>query len=156
MAEFRSIRRRAMTCEVIARPKANAHTARMKASAAHLVTASLVLAALFHLLTGVGLLGAQRLAALYGVAIPGDDLLLLMRHRALLFAILGGFMLHAAWSPPLQWWALGAGLVSTAGFIALCAGTAWVTPALRTVMWIDVGLFVALLAALVARLVSLR
>ena len=53
----------------------------------HFITAVLLAAAVFHLLPAMGLLGAGRLAALYGVSIPGDDLLLLMRHRALLFGI---------------------------------------------------------------------
>ena len=120
----------------------------------HFITAVLLAAAVFHLLPAMGLLGAGRLAALYGVSIPGDDLLLLMRHRALLFGILGAFMLHAAWSPPLQPWALFAGLLSTAGFVSLAWGAAWLTPPLRTVMWIDVLLVAALGAGLVVRLVA--
>jgi len=124
--------------------------------AAHLVTAALLAAALFHLLPAVGVLGAQRLMSLYGVEIPGDALLVLMRHRALLFALLGAFMLHAAWSPPLQAWALALGLASTGGFVLLAGNGGWLTAPLRAVMWIDVALFVALLAALGARLLSLR
>lgn len=120
--------------------------------AQYVVTATLLAAAVFHLLPAVGLLGADRLASLYGVSIPGNDLLLLMRHRALLFGILGAFMLHAAWSPPLQVWALAAGLVSTAGFVALAWGEAWLTPALRVVMWVDVGLVATLAIGLVVRI----
>jgi len=123
---------------------------------AHLVTAALLFAALFHLLPAVGVLGAQRLASLYGVAIPGDDLLVLMRHRALLFALLGAFMLHAAWSPPLQGWALAAGLVSTGGFVWLAWTSGWLAAPLRTVMWIDVALFAALAVAGGVRMLSLR
>ena len=118
----------------------------------HFVTAALLAAAVFHLLPAIGLLGADRLASLYGVSIPGNNLLLLMRHRALLFGILGAFMLHAAWSPPLQVWALAAGLVSTAGFVTLAWGEAWLTPALRVVMWVDVGLVAALAIGLVVRI----
>lgn len=120
--------------------------------ASPLITAALTVAGIVHLLPAAGLLGAERLAALYGVAIPGDDLLLLMRHRAMLFGVLGAFMLHAAWSPALQAWALAAGLASTLGFVVLAWGSPWLTPALRTVMWIDVGLGVALAVGLVVKL----
>ena len=123
--------------------------------AAPFVTGTLLVAGLFHVLPVAGVLGAERLASLYGVAVGDPALLLLMRHRAVLFGVLGAFMLHAAWSPPLQGWALAAGLVSTASFVAL-AMAAPLTPALRTVMWIDVALFAALLAALGLRAVATR
>ncbi len=112
----------------------------------------LLVAALVHLLPLTGVLGATRLAALYGVAIGEPALLVLMRHRAVLFGVLGAFMLHAAWSPPLQPWALGAALASTASFVAIALGSAPLSPALRTVMWIDVVLVVLLLVALMLRL----
>ena len=115
------------------------------------VTAVLLAAAVFHLLPAVGVLGAQRLSALYGVTIPGDALLVLMRHRALLFALLGAFMLHAAWSPALQGWALVLGLASTGGFVLLAWNEAWLPAPLRLVMWIDVALFVALAIAAAVR-----
>jgi hypothetical protein len=114
------------------------------------VTGALLLAALFHLLPAVGVLGAERLASLYGVAIADPALLVLMRHRALLFGVVGAFMLHAAWAPALQPWAIAAGLASTVGFVALAAGM----PALRMIVWIDAGLIVALAVAAVLRLRS--
>lgn len=107
-----------------------------------------------HLLPAVGLLGAQRLASLYGIEVPGDALLVLMRHRALLFGLLGAFMLHAAWTPALQAWALAMGLASTGVFVLLAWNEGWLPAELRVVMWIDVGLFAALLAAGVARVLG--
>src|SRR5687767_10616993 len=142
-----------MTSQVMVRGARTAHTARMKLLGPY-VTAALLAAAVFHLLPAVGVLGAQRLSSLYGVTIPGDALLVLMRHRALLFALLGAFMLHAAWSPALQAWALVLGLVSTGGFVLLAWNEAWLPAPLRLVMWIDVALFVALAAALLARVMS--
>jgi hypothetical protein len=121
-----------------------------------LVTLALLAAGLVHLLPAAGVLGAQRLAALYGVAIADPSLLLLMRHRALLFGVLGVLMLAAAWSPPLQPWALGAALVSTASFVVLAMGADTLAAPLRTVMWIDVGLAVVLLIALLLRLLNPR
>ncbi len=121
-----------------------------------IVTGVLLVAAIVHLLPLSGVLGAPRLAALYGVAIDAPALLVLMRHRAVLFGVLGAFMLHAAWQPALQPWTLVAGLVSTASFVAIAAGSTALSPALRTVMWIDVVLVVLLLVALVLRFTAHR
>jgi hypothetical protein len=120
------------------------------------VMLALIVAAVVHLLPLSGVLGAPRLAALYGVAIDDPTLLVLMRHRAVLFGVLGAFMLHAAWSPPLQAWALGAGFVSTTSFVWIAMHGGVLTLPLRTVMWIDVAIAVALLVALVLRLIARR
>ena len=120
------------------------------------VTVVLLAAGLVHLLPAVGVLGPQRLGALYGVAIADPSLLLLMRHRALLFGVLGVLMLAAAASPPLQPWMLGAGLASTASFVVLAAGADPLGAPLRTVMWIDVVLSAALAVALTLRLLNPR
>jgi len=120
------------------------------------ITLALLAAGLVHLLPLTGVLGAPRLAALYGVALDDQSLLALMRHRAVLFGVLGAFMLHAAWSPPLQAWALGAALASTASFVRIAASGASLTPPLRTVMWIDVVLAVLLLVAFALRFTARR
>lgn len=47
----------------------------------------------------IGIQGPARLKALYGPPIEGADLVILMRHRALLFGLIGGFMMAAAFVP---------------------------------------------------------
>jgi hypothetical protein len=128
----------------------------MPKAAALTITVVLIAAGLVHLLPAVGALGAQRLNALYGVAIADPSLLLLMRHRAVLFGLVGALMLHAAIAPPLQVWALGAGLLSTLSFVVLAVQADALAPPLRTVMWIDIALAVALVLALLLRLLSPR
>lgn len=80
------------------------------------------LAALIHLAPLPGLSGAAALQTLYGLELRDADLLLLLRHRALMFGLLGigllGAIRIASWRRPL--WI--AGLVSAAGFIALSLG----------------------------------
>jgi hypothetical protein len=80
------------------------------------------LAALIHLAPLPGLFGAAALQRLYGLEIGDADLLLLLRHRALLFGLLGLGLLGAirfeAWRRPL--WL--AGMISAAGFIVLSLG----------------------------------
>lgn len=88
----------------------------------HLVTACLLIAGLIHLLPLPGVLGADRLAALYGLpGRPFDDpnLVILMRHRAVLFGLLGGLLVLAAFRPTLQGIAFVAGFVSVLSFLWL-------------------------------------
>jgi hypothetical protein len=84
----------------------------------------LVLVALIHLPPLLGVLGVSKMESAYGLSLPGPDLSLLMRHRALMFGLLSGFMLVAVFVPPLQPWALLLALLSAGGFVLL----AWATP----------------------------
>lgn len=84
-----------------------------------LISAMLVIVAIIHLLPVSGLLGAEKLNALYGTSIGDPDLEILMRHRAVLFGLLGVFILVAAFRPQLQVMALVAGFVSVLSFLWL-------------------------------------
>ncbi len=88
------------------------------------VTLALLMVAVIHLLPLSGVLGQARLEALYGVAIDDPNLLVLMRHRAVLFGLLGGYLLVAAFVPAMQGPALAMGAISVASFLFL----AWTTP----------------------------
>lgn len=68
----------------------------------HLVSAMLVIVGVIHLLPLSGVLGVGRLAALYGVSISDPNLSVLMRHRAVLFGLLGAFLVFAAFKPTFQ------------------------------------------------------
>jgi hypothetical protein len=85
----------------------------------YLVPASLILAGIIHLLPLPGLLGAERLAALYGLDFSEPDLSILMRHRAVLFGLLGAFLVFAAFKPSLQPLAFIAAFVSVLSFLML-------------------------------------
>lgn len=113
---------------------------------------ALVVAGLMHLLPAAGLRGAPQLRRLYGVAVEHPDLLVLMRHRALLLGLLGLGLIVAAFWPPLRTAMLVAGLISTLGYCALAfAETALAAP-LRRVAWIDLPIAAALFVVLLARL----
>lgn len=112
-----------------------------------LVCFALLVAGLVHLLPAVGALGASRLLSLYGVELIDAQLLVLMRHRALMFGVLGGLMVAAVFVPPLRAPMLVAALVSTLGFVLLARNEPLLAP-LRRVFWIDVALAVLLTAAM--------
>lgn len=121
-----------------------------------LAGAALLVAALIHLLPAAGILGAERLQALYGVALDDPNLVLLMRHRALLFALLGLFLAAAAFRPRWRGVALGAGYASVLGFLALALATAGLNAALQRVVLADWVALAALVVASVAHLAQRR
>ena len=93
----------------------------------YLLKACLLLAAVIHLLPVAGVLGADRLQALYGVALDDPNLVLLMRHRAVLFGIVGVLLATAAFVPSLRGVALAVGGASAVAFLLL----AWMSPPLN-------------------------
>ena len=85
------------------------------------ITALLILVGVIHLLPISGVLGAERLSALYGLSFQEPNISILMRHRAVLFGILGLFFVYAAFQPTLQPLAFAAGFISVISFL----GIAW-------------------------------
>lgn len=85
----------------------------------YLVTCSLVVVALIHLLPISGVISAERLTVLYGLSFDEPNLAILMRHRAVLFGLLGGFLLCSVFKKTLQPLALLAGFVSVLSFVWL-------------------------------------
>lgn len=118
------------------------------------VTGLLVLVGIIHLLPVSGVLGVERLAALYGVSLAEPNLEILMRHRAVLFGLLGLFLLYAAFQPSLQSLAIVAGLVSVASFIVIAWSVGGYNESLRKVVIADIIAIVALVAAGVIHVVS--
>lgn len=82
----------------------------------------LLIAGVIHLLPLAGLLGADRLSALYGVSLSDPNTTILLRHRAVLFGLLGALLCYAAFDPALRTLALAAGLISAGAFAAIALG----------------------------------
>ena len=85
----------------------------------YLVSAMLVVVGVIHLLPLSGVLGSERLAALYGLQFNEPNLEILMRHRAVLFGLLGAFMVFAAFKPAYQTVAFIGGFISVLSFFYL-------------------------------------
>ena len=111
------------------------------------VTGLLVLVGIIHLLPVSGVLGVKRLAALYGVSLGEPNLEILMRHRAILFGLLGLFLLYAAFQPALQSIAIVAGVISVVSFIAIAFSVGGYNDAIRKVVIADIIATVGLVAA---------
>ncbi len=122
----------------------------------YLVTAMLLVAALIHLLPLSGVLGAHRLTALYGLPFEEPNLAILMRHRAVLFGMVGFFLALAAFKPGLQAAALLVGLVSVLSFLGLAWSVGGYNAQLARVVLVDLVALVCLLVGAVAYLVAQR
>lgn len=85
----------------------------------YLTMAMLLVVGIIHLLPLSGVLGAERLASLYGLPFKEPNLAILMRHRAVLFGLLGLFLVYAAFRPGLQTLAFLAGFASVLSFLWL-------------------------------------
>jgi hypothetical protein len=83
------------------------------------VKAMLIVAGVIHILPLPGLIGAPHLERLYGITFAGPNLLIMMRHRAILFGLLGAFMICAVFRAELVSVAIAGGLISAAAFIWL-------------------------------------
>jgi hypothetical protein len=116
----------------------------------YLISGSLLLAAIIHLLPLAGVLGHDRLATLYGINAADPNLSILLRHRAVLFGLLGAFLVVAAFRPGWQAAAFVAGLVSVVSFLLLAWSTGGYNALIGRVVTADLVALVALLAGAVA------
>lgn len=111
------------------------------------VTGLLVLVGIIHLLPVSGILGADRLAALYGISLGEPNLEILMRHRAVLFGLLGLFLVYAAFRPSFQTLAIIGGLVSVVSFMVIAWSVGEYNESLRKVVIADIIAAIALIIA---------
>lgn len=112
-----------------------------------LVTVMLLVVGVIHLLPVAGVAGAEKLGVLYGVAVSDPNLEILMRHRAVLFGLLGLFLCGAAFLPGWQPAALLAGLISVASFVWLAWSVGGYNAAIGRVVLADLIALVCLAVA---------
>lgn len=109
----------------------------------------LSLIAILHLLPAIGAWSDDWLLRLYGVRIDDDNLSVLLRHRGMLFGLIGGVILYTAWRPDLHTLALLLSGLSMVGFVVLAWPCERCYAQIGSVMRADlIGLAVWLLAAL--------
>jgi hypothetical protein len=116
----------------------------------YLVSAMLAVVAVIHLLPSSGMLGSERLTALYGLSFSEPDLVILMRHRAVLFGVLGLLLLFAAFQPSLQTLAFLAGFASVVSFLWLAWSVGGYNAQLARVFGADIVALACLLVGVAA------
>ena len=112
-----------------------------------LSTTLILVAALVNLLPVTGVLSAERLQALYGLALEETNLLILMRHRAVLFGSVGGLLIASAFHPPLRPVGLAIGLISMLSFVFIAWLVGTYNAELRRIVVVDLIASAALLCA---------
>ncbi len=118
------------------------------------IVALLILVGLINTLPVIGVISAARIASGYAVEVSGPDLEILLRHRALLFGVVGGFILYAAWFPLLHWPAIALAAVSMTGFLLLAWSVGGYNAALGKVALADVVGLVLLAVATLLKLLA--
>ena len=110
----------------------------------HVASAMLFIVGVIHLLPLSGFLGAERLGLLYGLSFHEPNMAILMRHRAVLFGLLGAFFLTAAFQPSWQALAFAVGGISVVSFLWLAVSTGGYNEQIGRVVWADVMALVCL------------
>lgn len=118
-----------------------------------IVTGIIFLAGVINAYPLVGVLSAERLRALYGVSVQDPNLLILLRYRAVLIGLLGGFVLASAFIPAWRTAALSVLLVSALSFVALAWLQGEFNAAIRKVVVVDIVQSVVLIPVLVYALI---
>jgi len=108
------------------------------------IKAGLIIAAIINLLPLVGVLSREQLEKLYALPITDPNLEVLMRHRAVLFGIVGGLLITSVFQAEWQTPAIIAGLLSMISFIVLTVMVEGYTGVYRPIIIADVIGIVAL------------
>ncbi len=111
------------------------------------VSAMLLVIAVIHLLPLVGVAGGQRLSSLYAIEVATTDLEILLRHRAVLFGLLGALCAYGAFTPAYQPIAFVAAAASIISFLVLAKIVGDYNAAINRVVVADWVAFVSLAIA---------
>lgn len=117
-----------------------------------IVSSILFILAVIHLLPVVGVLGSDSLTRLYGVSVSDSNTEILLRHRAVLFAIIGLFSLLSVFKSEYQPIAICIGLISVASFLFLTWSIEGLNSEISRVVKVD---WVALVLLLVAGVINI-
>ena len=113
-------------------------------------------AAAINLAPVLGAFAPERMTALYGVALDDTSLQILMRHRAVLFGIVGGLMIVAAFHPPARTLGYVVGFASMLSFLLIAWVVGGASAQIERVILVDVVGIAVLAGAGVVHAVWLR
>jgi hypothetical protein len=122
----------------------------------YLWTFLVLVAAAINLAPALGAVAPERMTALYGVNLEDPNLQVLMRHRAVLFGIVGGLLLVAAFHPPLRAVGYAVGFTSMVSFLLIGWLVGGYSAEIRRVILVDVVGIAALAGAALVHLLWLR
>lgn len=109
---------------------------------------------LINFLPLIGLLSALHLSQAYGIELVSHELEILLRHRALLFGIMGGFVFYSLFKPHLRSPALVMSGISMLGFLFLVWSVGNVNQALIRITMVDVFGILCLILVVLLQLIN--
>lgn len=118
------------------------------------MTIMLIIVGIIHLLPMSGALGSPQLTALYGLDFSEPNLQLLMRHRAVLFGLLGVYLIFSAFRPLHQPTAVFAGFVSVLSYMGLTYAVGETNRQLQTVFTVDAVALILLILSIILYFLS--
>ena len=107
----------------------------------------LLLVGLINFLPVLGVISADKLSSAYAIDLMSQDLIILMRHRALLFGLVGGFVILSVFKPVYQTPAMVMAAVSMLGFLYFVWVAAEFNTAIAKIAIIDIAGLVCLALA---------
>jgi hypothetical protein len=122
----------------------------------HLWTLLVLVAAAINLAPVLGAIAPERMTALYGVDLKDPNLQILVRHRAVLFGLVGGLLLLAAFHPPLRMLGYAVGFASMVSFLLIAWMVGGYSAEIQRVILVDVTGIAALAGAVVVHMCWLR
>lgn len=122
----------------------------------HFWTLLVLVAAAINIAPVLGALAPERMTLLYGVELDDPNLQILMRHRAVLFGIVGGLLLVAAFHPPLRTLGYAVGFSSMLSFLLIAWLVGGYGAEIQRVVLLDVVGIAALAGAGLVHALRLR
>jgi hypothetical protein len=102
------------------------------------VSFCLIIVGIINFVPVVGAISTNNLENAYSISLASNDLIILMRHRALLFGVLGSFILYSVFVKPFQGAAMLMAAVSMLGYVALVYLVGGYNASILNVLFIDV------------------
>ncbi len=121
-----------------------------------IISTTFIVVAVIHFLPVLGVLGADQLAKLYGLKIEEPNLLVLMRHRAFLFGLLGGIFTFCAFRPMYQPIGFVTGFASVLSFLFLSWPGQALNQQISRVFVADIVALICLIVGLAAYIKSMN
>ena len=107
-----------------------------------------LIVAAIHLTPATGAFSGEQLEALYGLPVEDPSLEILLRHRAVLFGIVGVLLAAAAFRPGVRPVAYAVGFASMLSYLLLVAVVGDANDPVMRVAWVDVVAALLLAASL--------
>lgn len=111
----------------------------------------LFLVGVINLLPVIGVLSLDKINQAYGLSVSDNNLAILLRHRALLFGLIGGFIIYSVFNPEYQIAAMILAAISMLGYLIFFASVGDSNSALLKVAQIDIIGVILLLAAIIIK-----